>query len=307
MEPIPQGKPAEKQPVFFGKFSGNLEEVVCPICQAPPPPVVLYNKKEGGIKFLSCPGCSLHYASPRFDEPSLLQIYENESFTDFSRYQTWSYQQWAQSRNRSFIVSQLKSRLVLSYTGAGGKVLDVGCATGEFCLEASKQGLACEGIDISKKMSDIARQTLGVPANCLDIADFNPPYLFDALVLWDVLEHVYDPTLILKHCHRLLKKGGHLFAQVPNVDGISNRFKDLRCRLGLSHKDYAHFGFPYHLYFFGKESLGKLLAKADLQAVHFESWSHNYKNGKDAFPLKQINRLVNKACISDYIIVVGQK
>jgi 2-polyprenyl-3-methyl-5-hydroxy-6-metoxy-1,4-benzoquinol methylase len=294
------------QPVTFGKFSGYLEEVKCPICTNPAEPEIIYRKREG-VFIKRCPDCEIFYASPRFDEPSLHQIYENESFKDFSQYQNWSYEAWKAAKKRSWNVPNLKTQMVRRFVKKDGRILDVGCATGEFVLEATKQGLQCEGIDISQKMTEVARTVLGVKATCADLADFDPGYGFDGMVVWDVLEHVFDPVKIMKDCTRLLNPGGYLFAQVPNVQGISNRFKSFRCRMGLSKRDYAHFGFPYHLYFFGKKSLQKLAHAAGLEAVHFESWTHLHKNGVENPLVLGLSNLVKRACVSDYIILVARK
>ena len=39
---------------------------------------------------------------------------------------------------------------------------------------------------------------------------------YDVINLFDVLEHVYNPTELLKKCHRLLKSGGIIVIEAPN-------------------------------------------------------------------------------------------
>ena len=90
----------EKKLVDFGEFSGYLEPTTCPICPSPPAPKHIFRKRQG-IDILGCPGCGVQYASPRFDEPSLLKIYENEAFADLSVYDGWSYEKWRQKGGRS--------------------------------------------------------------------------------------------------------------------------------------------------------------------------------------------------------------
>jgi predicted SAM-dependent methyltransferase len=43
---------------------------------------------------------------------------------------------------------------------------------------------------------------------------------FDAITVWDVMEHVVDPTKIMKTCRELLKPGGCLFVNVPDLDSL---------------------------------------------------------------------------------------
>jgi SAM-dependent methyltransferase len=296
----------DKQLAVFGNFSGYLEETVCPICPTPPVPKLVFRKSEGlGIWF--CPSCGVYYASPRFDEPSLLTIYENEAFSDMSVYNNWSYEAWQQSRNRGWFGSNLKTQLVKRYLNDGDAILDVGCGTGEFVVVARKNNLNAEGIDNSKMLITVGQQILGIPVHQVDIKDYRPSHKFKGIVIWDVLEHLYDPVEMLMLCANLLEPRGFLFAQVPNLRGISNTLKSFACRSGLSKNNYGHFGFPYHLYFFDKRSLAKLVSAAGFKALHFESWSHLLKDGGSGFLTDIIISVTNKYCLSDYIIIVAQK
>ncbi|MBW2114551.1 MAG: methyltransferase domain-containing protein [Deltaproteobacteria bacterium] len=91
------------------------------------------------------------YVSPRFTEKSLSQIYESDAFIDQSFYDQWSYEKWkSENKGRSYISQHLKIRLIKRFLTEKDRILDVGCGTGLFCLEASKQGLNVEGIDPSK-------------------------------------------------------------------------------------------------------------------------------------------------------------
>lgn len=290
----------------FGNFSGYLEEGACPTCPSPPDPKLIFRKSEG-IGIWKCPGCGVYYASPRFDEPSLLGIYENEAFSDMSFYDGWSYEAWQQSAARGWFVSNLKTQLVKRYIPGGSRVLDIGCSTGEFVAVARKNGFDAEGIDNSKMLIDIGQRILNVSVQQSDIKDFHPSRKYMGIVIWDVLEHLYDPVDMLKRCANLMEEGGYLFAQVPNLRGISNRLKSFACRTGLSKYDYGHFGFPYHLYFFDERSLVELTAAAGLEAVHFESWSHLLKDGKRGFVTDLIIKATKKYCLSDYVIVVARK
>jgi len=296
----------DKQLAVFGNFSGYLEETACPICPSPPDPKLIFKKREG-IGIWLCPRCGVYYASPRFNESSLLTIYENEAFSDMSVYPNWSYDAWQESGTRGWFVSNLKTQLVKRYLHDGDAVLDVGCGTGEFVLVARKNNLEAEGIDNSKMLTDVGQNILKVPVHKVDIRDFRPNRKFKGIVIWDVLEHLYDPVETLEMCANLLEPKGFLFAQVPNYRGISNKLKSLACRSGLSKNDYGHFGFPYHLYFFDKQSLANLVIAADFKPLHFESWSHLLKDGKRGFLRDIVIAATKKYCLSDYIIVVAQR
>jgi SAM-dependent methyltransferase len=237
-----------------------------------------------------------------------LEIYENESFFfDKSVYDRWSRESWQASGDRSWIVSNLKVRLVKRFVCEGARILDVGCGTGEFCLAAAQGGLKCEGIDVSRMLTDIARDVLKVTVHQVAVEDFHPGHKFEGMLIWDVLEHLHDPVRVLKACAGLMEDGGYLFAQVPNSSGISNSIKSSANRLHLRRANYRHFGFPYHVYFFNKPSLTRLMRAAGLDVVHFESWSHLHKDGKSGLVSDLVISVTKKYCLSDYIVAVARK
>ena len=222
-------------------------------------------------------------------------------------YDGWSYESWRQGRSRSWINSNLKTQLVKRYLGDGDSILDVGCSTGQFVAEARKNNLEAVGIDTSGMLINIGQTVLNVPVHQVDINDYRPEQKFKGVLIWDVLEHVFSPVDMLKRCADLMEPGGFLFAQVPNLQGTSNRLKSFACRTGLSKKDYGHFGFPPHLYFFDKRSLTALANVAGMDAIHFESWSHLLKDGKHGFLNDIVISATKKYCLSDYIVIVAQK
>ncbi len=290
----------------FGNFSGYLEETECPICIHPPVPKLIFRKKEG-VSILKCPNCGVLYASPRFDPPSIDKIYENEAFCDMSRYDNWSYNEWIQMGGRGQNVSKLKTELIKRFLPIGSSVLDVGCGVGEFVCVALNNGLKAEGIDISNMLISTGRSKLNVPIYQTDIQNYKPSHNYDAIMIWDVLEHLVNPVEILNACNSLLNDNGYLFAQVPNYKGISNRLKSFINRIGFIKKNYGHFGFPYHLYSFDRKSLSFLYKQAGFTAIHYESWSHLLKENKHGLLNDFFISISKKYCLTDYITAVVKK
>ena len=76
---------------------------------------------------------------------------------------------------------------------------------------------------------------------------------FDAVSLFDVLEHLHDPRKTLDACVRLLRPGGIVFLYVPNYDSAS------RLLMGAD----AHFIWPtHHLNYYTPATMQDLLARA---------------------------------------------
>ncbi len=292
--------------VRFGPFVGDLENAYCPSCGDAAPKSLIYRGNDR-IGYYRCKMCSLMFASPRFTEESMLAIYENESFADMAPFRDWSYDRWIARADRTYVTTIEKVALVKRFIPGGSRILDVGCAMGLFVLEAGRMGFKAEGIEPSCMLSEVAVNALGVRVeNCL-IEDFSPPHRFDGIVLWDVLEHLYDPIRVLMKCNDLLCGGGYLFIQVPHSAGLSNMFKALLSRAGLKKSGFKHFGFPWHVYSFDRKSLSVMIGKAGFQPVRFEAWSHLKKEGRSGLVAKVAINIIRRFCLSDYIICVARK
>ena len=85
------------------------------------------------------------------------------------------------------------------------------------------------------------------------------PGTFDAVSLFDVLEHLVDPAATLRACVRLLKASGILFAYVPNYDSAS------RLLMGAD----AHFIWPtHHLNYYTPITIRDLLDREGLSTEY---------------------------------------
>lgn len=99
------------------------------------------------------------------------------------------------------------------------KVMELGCGAGQFIREikALRPTLACYGSDISDHAINLAKQANDGVSYDLS-AEKKLPYednFFDAVLIFDVLEHVTDPGAILAEVHRTLKSGGVFYSFVP--------------------------------------------------------------------------------------------
>lgn len=131
---------------------------------------------------------------------------------------------------------------------AGKRILDLGCATGNYCLALERLGFECTGVDINEEYVDIA-QKRGV--NALSINGSLPfnDKSFDTIIMLEVLEHVENLDELLLEVKRMART--NVLLTVPNNTGY-----ELLLQYNLT---YEHMLEVDHINFFTKDSLAALL------------------------------------------------
>jgi 2-polyprenyl-3-methyl-5-hydroxy-6-metoxy-1,4-benzoquinol methylase len=125
------------------------------------------------------------------------------------------------------------------------RVLEAGCGSASNLNFAGQVRLV--GIDISKKQ--LARNTVLHEKIAGDVQSYEfPPDSFDAIICWDVLEHLSQPELALRQFAHAIKPGGLVILCLPNVLSLK----------GLVTKFLPHtFHVLAYRYIYGDENVGK--------------------------------------------------
>ncbi|MDQ7772426.1 MAG: class I SAM-dependent methyltransferase [Elusimicrobiales bacterium] len=118
--------------------------------------------------------------------------------------------------SKSRIISELVSDLS-SFRPGGGRLLDVGCASGEIMKAAAPAGWDCTGVEISHRLAAEA-SAAGFPVHAGRLETLRTPdSSFDAVVFYDVLSLVEDPRPLLGRAFALLRPGGAVFIRELNA------------------------------------------------------------------------------------------
>lgn len=105
-----------------------------------------------------------------------------------------------------------------------GKVLDVGCGTGNFLLKLSKKkGLKLYGADISEKMLEIAREKLGNKAKLRLVEAEKVKGKYDYVFSFEAFHHL-DKEKAMKNFCKILKKNGKLIVVDLNFGFLNKVF-----------------------------------------------------------------------------------
>ncbi len=105
----------------------------------------------------------------------------------------------------------------------GARVLDVGCGGGILSESLARAGADVIGIDLAAAVLDVARLHLLESGLEVDYREVSVEVLademsgqFDVITCLEMLEHVPDPTSVIRACADLLKPGGRLFLSTLN-------------------------------------------------------------------------------------------
>ena len=217
----------------FGRIPDELlTSRRCPTCVASDAALEL---EKDHMRIVRCRACDLVYVNPTFDEAHYQSVYASQAYQDIVRDLGISSHEYRVARFGTERVG-LMSQFLRAAAGGAPRFLDVGCSTG-FVVEAAKaEGWEAIGIDLNPSAIEYGRRRgLDLRMAALESAGFAPGS-FDAVALFDVVEHLLDPGRTVQAAVNLLAPGGILFVYVPNYDSAS------RLLMGAN----AHFIWPTH-------------------------------------------------------------
>lgn len=237
-----------------------METVNCNLCGADETEVLFegYDRlhgQPGRFPVRRCRSCGLIYLSPRPDRVEIERYYPDD-YAPYSRAIDDEPSLWHRWNRRYSLAKRL--RVVLSRVRQTGRVLDVGCATGNFLYALRRRGWEVYGVELNAQAATYARERLGLPVFTGDLVDAHfPDAWFNLVILWDVLEHLHDPKGALREAARVTRPGGTLVLSLPNPDSIEAR---------VFGPYWAGWDVPRHLYIFTRDVLDRLLTETGWHA-----------------------------------------
>jgi len=237
-----------------------MEKVACDLCGSEDYEILFTTKRNRWTStIVRCLKCQLVYTNPRLESRELKQFYNAESyFTGVCEENDKIGRNYVDINNEMAMAFE---RLLWldRFKKPPGDFLEVGCATGANLLAAKELGWKTTGVEISKFATAFAREHLGlnvITGNLEDCGFFDES--FDAVGMYQVLEHVPSPMEILRAVRRILKKGGILAVDVPDFGSRLSR------KLGPNS---PHLAPPEHIYHFTPGTLKALISKAGFDVL----------------------------------------
>lgn len=160
-----------------------------------------------------------------------------------------------------------------------GVLLDVGCGDGSFLKLAQTCGWEVVGIDPdSSAVGNARKHGLVVYQGTIEYFD-GQTGIFDVITLNHVIEHLHEPIKVLNSCYNLLKPGGLLWMETPNINSTSLKSFGSNWR-GLEP--------PRHLVIFNRQSLVYAI-----KSVGFSNFTIQSANPQSALSLAKASKAIS--------------
>jgi 2-polyprenyl-3-methyl-5-hydroxy-6-metoxy-1,4-benzoquinol methylase len=212
----------EKDLEFYLSNKNSFEQRQCPACSLHSSGT--YLQKEG-FEFSKCMGCGCIYMNPG-PTPELV----NELYRNSSNYKFWSEFMYPQSKDeRLSTIHKERAIWVLSFlkkrfpNRSRFEILELGAGTGDSLVTILRQDPTnLKGFAVEPNES-MQKHLLENGIEVIQLADLESQEFqdrFDAVVSFEVLEHLLKPGEFFSIFKANLKKEGFLFATTPNANSF---------------------------------------------------------------------------------------
>ncbi len=207
------------------------------------------------FQIVKCEECGFLFTNPRPDHESISRYYQSDEYLSHSK---------SKKGLLSFIydtvrnISLKKKYRLINQHKSSGKLLDIGCGTGEFLHHMKGMGWGVIGIEPAEQPRKFAADNYKIVVHDEEMIDKLPESNFDLITMWHVLEHVPDLNLRISQVKKLLAQDGLLLIALPN-----HRSWDAH-HYG---KYWAAWDVPRHFYHFNEQTFRLLAEKHHLEII----------------------------------------
>src|SRR3989338_1199117 len=157
--------------------------------------------RKNPIQLVQCFSCNTILVDPVPKKNELAQYYENSYY-----------------HKPSFFFNFIQKRRMRFFSNMEpGKVLDVGCGTGNFLETMHQAGWVCSGTEFSTSskpfLEPLRKKGISIQYGELKDLQFSQAP-FDLVTFWHVIEHLQFPQQEIATANQLLKKNGLLFIAI---------------------------------------------------------------------------------------------
>lgn len=243
-----------------------------------------------------CDNCGLVRLSPRPDDQHLGSYYPGDFYSyRKNKQQSPGLKQRLRKWKNQRIVTE-KLNIIHKHILPPGKLLDVGCAAGEFLAHAKKHGWEVYGIEYDSETARWATESYAINVTSGSVYDVAFPENLSVCTFWASLEHVSDPKAALEKAYHALIPTGILVILVPNYASWEARYAG---------QFWPHLDIPRHLYHFEPHSLQKLAESTGFKTLSITTPITNL--AASHWPISIKSKLYQRHCRTDKLTQLSLK
>jgi SAM-dependent methyltransferase len=259
-------------------------------------PDLLLNRHDYKATFVKCKSCGLVFQNPQPSIEDLIGSYPQKYHTYVKSIK----------KNSKLILERLvhnfgkwiRNRQVFKYKNKG-RLLDIGCGNGNFLAGLkSYSGWELFGIEPNQNTITLDQEllSLNIKNSTLEEAGFQSNF-FDVITLWDVFEHLRDPSSSLHEIHRILKPNGILIMRIPNGNSWEAK---------IFNSYWAGLDPPRHLYVFTPKLIKLILHKNNFKVLDLNTLWGGFSTFLLSLQFLQTSRSTNKFLILWLLIMLNR-
>ena len=227
--------------------------MACQVCKSNE---ALHYKTIDGVPIYRCLLCELAFVDPKTPRKTTTNIY---SFIAY------------QKRENQFIKRYTNTVHLISKFIHGKKILEVGAGFGLLSSLLHRAGYDVDVLEPDVDTVYLKGLSVKVFKTYLEEYANVTSTKYDAIILYDVLEHVDFPVETVKLFEKLLLKNGIVFIQTPNYQSLMAQIV----------RNWSWWMVEDHRFFFSKKSLGLLFERKNWKKLFYKSteeWTDFKKN-----------------------------
>lgn len=230
------------------------------------------------FNIIECVSCGFKFTNPRPEENKLGDYYKSEEYVSHSNTNKGLINTAYQMVRKYTLLKKLQ---LISKFYKTGKILDIGCGTGEFLKTFKDAKWQTLGIEPSADVRKMAIEKYGLDVKEeAEIKNLEASG-FDVITMWHVLEHVPHLNDRIEDLKRLIKPNGVIVIAVPNCTSLDAK---------IYAENWAAYDVPRHLYHFSPKDIETVFKNHELKVFRilpmiFDSFyvsmlSEKYRSGK---------------------------
>jgi 2-polyprenyl-3-methyl-5-hydroxy-6-metoxy-1,4-benzoquinol methylase len=203
------------------------------------------------FNILQCATCGVAETSPKPDEVSLNDYYSSPYYGSGAKKFSGLVEFLTIAGNKSRAKKILKVLSSVRNRVEKPRVLDIGCGRATLLGQLNQLGCKCIGTELEKHPQEEDLPDIKIYRSSVEDIKFTDAS-FDVVIIWHVLEHLYQPSKTLDEVARITREGGIAAIAVPNFSSLQSR---------LFKANWFHLDLPRHLYHFNLDNLSNALIK----------------------------------------------